>query len=124
MSSTIYFIKEITADEIIVSAADFGDTVVLSTKDLTDLHRLDIGPYAQTACVSDKHLYVGNGNGVHIFNLNKNYKKMAEHGFGETLTAMTLFTSQLPDDQQYIVCGTYNSKVFLVEVKEDPTVMK
>ena len=93
------------------------------TENLTKVHSLDIGSVALAACVYQNLLFVGNSNGIHIFDASRNYQKLEEYAFGERLTSMLTFKS-IDSDQQLIVCGTNNSNLFVVKASADSKSMK
>ena len=94
------------------------------TENLTKVHSLDIGSgVAWAACVYQNLLFVGNNKGILIFDASRNYQKLEEYKFGETLTSMYIFKS-IDSDQQLIVCSTSQSKLFVVKASADSKSMK
>ena len=94
---------------------------------MTKVHSLEIGGGigcgAYAACVYQNFLFVVNYKGIHIFDASRNYQKLEEYDFGETLLSMHIFKSQ-DSDQQLIVCGTDYSKIFVVKASADSKSMK
>ena len=82
MGVDIILIKRITSTEIIATDM-YGKAVVLSTRDLTELHKLDIGgENGRSAYVTDNFLIVASLDNVHIFNRTEKYQKLAQHNIG------------------------------------------
>ena len=79
MTGDIPFIKEIAGDKLIVSDLR-GKTSIVWKINLIKVHSLDIGSgygsEAWSACVYQNLLFVGNSNGIHIFDARRNYQKL------------------------------------------------
>lgn len=90
---------------------------------LERIHTLDIGNQfaALSACTIQNYLFIGNADGIHIFNMNSNFKREAGGDIEEGLTAMSELETFDVESATYIVCGTEEGKVFFFRANYDDT---